>query len=187
MALELSHHDELILLGNLLGYGLCRVVEFIEHVFVGLRIGEATGNQLLSQIVAEGLCRRQEDAPVAHGIALDEVEVTVRVYLIIIIKAVTAQHLQQGAFLHPRIGNIGQIDACRIALVLDVETELGLLHRCGEIVDVLHHQVPVALLRIVRGVFQRLHEESLRRLCIVAGELTHLIGLSACRKLEGHC
>ena len=186
MALILSHHHELILLGILLRNGLRRVVELVEDVLISLCLRESATGQLLTQIVAEGFCRGQEHTSVTHRIAFDEVEIAVRVYLIIIVQTVTAQHLQQRTVLHPGVRDIGQIYTCRIALVLDVQAELGLLYRRGQIVDVLHHQVPVALGRIVRSVLQRLHKQGLSRLGIVAGKFSHLIGLTACRKLIGY-
>ena len=48
--------------------------------------------------------------------------------LVVIVQMVAAQHSQQGLFLHALVRDIGQIDASRITLVLDVEPELGLLH-----------------------------------------------------------
>ena len=48
--------------------------------------------------------------------------------LVVIVQTVTAQQLQQRLALHALLRDIGQVDTCRIALVLDVETELGLFH-----------------------------------------------------------
>ena len=83
---------------------------------------------MLSQIVAEGLCRGQEHAAVSHCIATHEVEVAIGMELVVIVQTVTAQQLQQRLALHALLRDIGQVDTCRIALVLDVETELGLFH-----------------------------------------------------------
>ena len=145
VALIHTRHDELVLLGVLLGHGLRRVVELAEHILLGLLWGETSLDQLLSQIVAEGLCRGKEYTPVADGIALNEVVVAVGVGLVVIVQTVTTQQFKKRCALHPLVRDIVQIDSSGVALELDVETELGLLHCRGEIVDVLHHQVPVVL------------------------------------------
>ena len=80
---------------------------------------------------------------------------------VVIVKSVTAQHPQQRALLHPSVGDIREIHTSRVALVFDVQAETGLLNRRCEIVHVFHHQVPVALRGVVRGVLQRFHEECL--------------------------
>ena len=151
-ALELSHEDVLVFLCRLLRDGLRLAVQLREDIFLSLCLVETCRQQLPAQIGAEGFCRRQEHTTVAHGVTLHIVEVAVRMGLIVIVETVTAQQLQQRLVLHQRIGDIGQIHTCGIALELDVEAELGLLHRRREVVHVLHHQVPVALCGIVRGV-----------------------------------
>ena len=105
---------------------------------------------------------------------------------VVIVQTVAAQHSQQCLFLHTLVGDIGQIHTCGIALVLDVKTELCALHRRGQIVHVFHHQIPVALRRIVRCVLQCLYKQRLARLGVVAGEFSHLVSLSASRKLVGN-
>ena len=185
-ALELSHEDVLVFLCRLLRDGLRLAVQLREDIFLSLCLVETCRQQLPAQIGAEGLCRRQEHTTVAHGVTLHIVEVAVRMGLIVIVETVTAQQLQQRLVLHQRIGDIGQIHTCGIALELDVEAELGLLHRRREVVHVLHHQVPVALRGIVRGVLQGFHEERLRGLRQVAGKLAHLIGHATRCKLIGH-
>ena len=80
---------------------------------------------------------------------------------VVIVQSVTAQHPQKRALLHPAVGDIREIHTGRVALIFDVETETGLLNTRGEIVHVFHHQVPVALRGVVRGVLQRFHEECL--------------------------
>ena len=144
-ALILTGEYVFVFFGYQFRHRLGRVIEFGEDVFTGLRLWEATIHKLPSQIAAKGLCRGQEHASVAHGIVFHIVEVTVGVELLVIVQAVTAQQLQQRAVLHPLVGDIGQIHTCRITLILDVETELRLLDRRGEVVHVLHHQLPVAL------------------------------------------
>ena len=185
-ALKLSHEYELILLCGLLGHGLRRVIQLVEHVFARLVVGHSALHELAAQVVTEGLCRRQEHAAVAHRIAADEVEIAVGVQLVVIVQAVTAQHPQQRTLLHPLVGDVGEVHSCRVALVFDVEAEPGLLNGGGEVVHILHHQVPVALGGVVRRVLQCLHEECLRCLGVVACKLSHLVGLSSGSKLEGH-
>ena len=183
-AFVLSHQHELVFLSRLLGNGLRRVVELVEDVLVG-DSRQTCCLELGPQVVAEGLCRGQEDTAVLHGVALHEVELSVGMSLHIIIQTVTAQELQQGRTLDGLLGQVGQVDAGGVALVLDVETEFLFLDAGGQVVDVLHHQVPVALCRTVRRVLQRLDEERLPRVGDVAGKLAHLERASAVGVFEG--
>ena len=180
----MSGQDELILLGVLLGHGLGRVIELVEAVLVG-QLAHALLLEIAAQIVAEGFGRGQKDAAVGDGVALYEVELSVGVGLHVGVEAVQAHHLEQRRRLELLLGQVGQIGAGGVALVLDVHAELLLLDRRGQVVDVLHHQVPVALRRAARRVLQRLDEEALLRLRDVGGELTHLVGLSAVGIFEG--
>ena len=116
---------------------------------------------------------------------MHEVELSVGVGLQVIVQAVAAQQLEQRLRLQALLRQIGQIDARRVALVLDVEAELLFLDVSGQVVDVLHHQVPVALRGVVRRVLQRLHEEALLGVGKVAGELTYLESATAEGVLEG--
>ena len=129
--------------------------------------------------MSERLCLGEEHASVRHGVAFHEVEISVGVGFHVVVQTVGAQHLDEGHVLHLRLGQVGDVNTRRVALELHVESELVLLHVGGQVIDVLHHQVPVALRRIVRRVLQRLHEERLTDVCHIAGELTHLVGLSA--------
>ena len=152
--LILTCHDVLILLRNLFGSGFRGVVELTEHVFL-CRHGIHTGTpQLFPQITAERLCRGQEHTSVAHGIAIHEVEVAVRVGFVVLVQVVSTQESYQRTVLHLRLRDIVEIHAYGVALELDVETELSPLHRRGEVIHVFHHQVPVTLLRMVRRVLQ---------------------------------
>ena len=49
--------------------------------------------------------------------------------LVVIVEAVGTEHLYDGLALHLRFGYISKVDTCRIALELDVETELVALYR----------------------------------------------------------
>ena len=185
--LILSRHDVLILLRNLFGGGLRGVVELTEHVFLG-RHGIHTGTpQLFPQITAERLRRGQEHTSVAHGVAIHEVEVAVRVGFVVLVQVVSTQQSYQRTVLHLRLRDIVEIHAYGVALELNIEAELGPLHRRGEVIHVFHHQVPVTLLRMVRGVLQRPHKERLRGIRQVTGKLTHLIGHTAIGELIGDC
>ena len=156
-----TRHHKLILLRILFGHGLCRVIELAEDILLCLLSTEATFPQLVTQVVAERLGRGQEHAAVLHRIAFHEVEIAIGVWLVVIVQAVTAQEFDQRRSFHALVREIGQIDARRITLVFDVETELGLLHRRGQIIDVLHHQPPVVLRGVAGGVTQRLDVEGL--------------------------
>ena len=184
-SLILARHHILVLLRILLGLCLGRSIQVVEHVFLGIRRREAVLDQLRLEITAEGLCCREEHSAAAHGIALDKVEIAIGIRLVVIVQTVAAQELQQRLVLHPLLRDIGQIHTSRITLELDVETELGLLHRRGEIIHVLHHQVPVALRGVVRRVLQRLHEQRQGGIRQIAGKLTDLIGHATRGKLVG--
>ena len=75
-------------------------------------------------------------------------------HLVVIVQAVGTEQADDGLVLHLGLGDIRQIDTCRVALELHVEPELVFLDRRRQIVDVLHHQVPVALRGVVAGVLE---------------------------------
>ena len=185
-SLILTRQQIFVLLGYELCYGLRRIIEFGEYIFLSFSLRKPAIDKLFSQIVTEGLCRGQEHSTVAHGIALHIIEVSVRVGLVVIVQTVATQHLQQRPILHALIGDVCQVNARRVALELDIKPELGLLYVRGQIVHVLHHQLPVALIRIVRRVLQRLHEEGTLGIRQVIGKLTHLIGHATRGELIGH-
>ena len=87
----LTSKDELILFGNLLGYGLGRVVEFLEHILIGKGI---IANHL-AQVAAEGFYDGEEDA--ARGgidcITFHEVEVGIRILAVVVVQAVETEEL----------------------------------------------------------------------------------------------
>ena len=185
-ALELSHQEILVLLGYLLRHRLGAVVEFGEGVASGFLIVDALSLQVLVDIASEWLHLRDEDATTRHGVALHIVEVAIAVGIVVVVESIGTEHLDERCLLHLLLRDVGEIDASGIALELDVESELLLLHLRGEVIDVLHHQVPVALLRIVARVLERLHEEALLGVGDVAGELAHLVGHSAIGVFVSH-
>ena len=182
----MSHQEILVLLGYLLRHRLGAVVEFGEGVASGFLIVDALSLQVLVDIASEWLHLRNEDATTRHGVALHIVEVAIAVGIVVVVESVGTEHLDERCLLHLLLRDVGEIDASGIALELDVESELLLLHLRGEVIDVLHHQVPVALLRIVARVLERLHEQRLRSIGIVGGKLAHLIGHAAVCVLIGN-
>ena len=102
------------------------------------------------------------------------------------VKAVQTHHLQQGDALQGLFGQVGEVGAGGVALVLDVHAEFCLLHTRCQVVDILHHQVPVGLVRIVRRVLQCLDKEAVVGVRHVGGKLTHLVGATAIGVLVGH-
>ena len=140
----------------------------------------------MAQVGTERLGRRQEYTTIAYGVALNKVEVAVRVELIVIIQTIATQHFQERCVFHTLIGDIGEIHTCSIALELDIQTELGFLDLRSQIIHVFHHQFPVGLRRIIRGVLQRLHKECLGGLGNICGKLAHLIGHTTQSKLVSH-
>ena len=104
----------------------------------------------------------------------------------VIVQAVATQAAQQGDILGLCLGDVADIDASGVALVLDIQAELGLLDVRGQIVDVLHHQLPVGLLRIVRCILQGLHKEGLAGIRMFGSKLTHLEGTATRGELIGY-
>ena len=127
-AFVLTYQHILILLGHQLSYGLCAIVQFAENILLCLRYGKATVNQLFAQISSKRLGRRKEHTTIANSIPLNKVEISVGVQFIVIIQAVATQHLQQCGALYALIRDVSKINASCIALVFDIQTELGLLY-----------------------------------------------------------
>ena len=183
-AFKLTHQQEFVLVGHLARSSSRGVVQLLEGVFVGYVFRHAIEYQEVFQRCAEGLCRREEHTAVGNGVTLNVVEIAVGVNLVVIVETVAAQSAQQGDVLHFRY--IRKVHARSVALVFDVETELGLLNVRRQIIDVFHHQRPVSLLGIVRRVLQRLHVECLTGVVVFFGKLTHLVFHSAVGIAEGN-
>ena len=158
----------------------------MEGILCRRRLVNATTYEEVLQRSAEGLYRREEHTAVADGIALNIVEVAVGVCLQVVIQTVTTQTTQQQYVLGLLFRDITDVDTCSVALILDIQTELLLLNIGGQIVDVLHHQRPVGLMRIIRRILQRLDEESFLGSGVVGSKLTHTVRLTAIGKLIGH-
>ena len=116
----LTGKDELVFFGNLLGDGFGRVVQLLVRVATSNGIWHAFAPQIVVQMLAKGLCFGQEHAPIAYGIALNEVEIAVSVRFIVVVKSVCAHHPNQGLVFYLRFGNVSKVNACGVALVLDV-------------------------------------------------------------------
>ena len=185
-AAELSHEHVLVLLGNLLRHGLRRVVQLGEGVLLSLVCRHAVLQKRLVHIAAERFGNGEEHSTVRHGVTLHVVEVAVGMRLVVVVESVGSEELYECLVLHLRLGYVCEVDTGGVALELHVEAELLLLYRRGEVVDVLHHEAPVALMRIVAGVLQRLHVERLVRVGDVRRELAHLIRHAAVCVLVSH-
>ena len=177
--LELSHDEILILFGYLLGDGLRTVIEFGEGILLCLLLRHALLDEIILHITAERFHLRHEHATIRYGIALYIIEVAIAARLVVVIKPVGTQHTDDRLVLHLRFRNVVDIDTRGITLIFHIEAELVLFHLRREIIYVLHHQVPVALLWIATGILQRFHEESLLGIGDIRGKLAHLIGHSA--------
>ena len=182
----LTLEDILVFLSDLLGDGLCGVVELGESVFLRYVGCHTVLHEVVVHVASERLRHGEEHAAVAHRVAFDIVEIAVAVGFVVVVEAVGTEELDDRCALDLLLGDIAEVDTGGVALVFHVEAELLLLDIGGEIVDVLHHQRPVALRGVVAGVFQRLHEERLFRVGDVAGELTHLIGAASVGVLISH-
>ena len=169
--------------GNLPCRRLGAVIEFGEAVL----LRQPAVPNPLGQVLAEGFCHGEDDASLAYGVVLHVVELSVGVGVVLGIQTVQVHGLEQRRALEGRFGQVGQIHARGVALVLDVQAEL-LARRAGgsDGVDVLHHQSPVGQLRTARGALQQLDVESLGVVRQVAGELTHLVGHASVGIFVGH-
>ena len=184
-ALELSGQYKLVFLCILLGYGLGGVVELVETVFVSQRL-HAFLLEIIAQIFAEGLGRRQEYAAIVDRIALHKVELPVGMDFHIGIQSVQSHHLQQRGLLQRLLGQVGEIGAGGVALVFDVHAKPVLLYLRCQIVHVFHHQPPVGLRGVVRRILQGLHKQAFVGLSQVGRKLTHLKRLAAVGIFKGH-
>ena len=137
----LAREEELVLLGYLLGNGLGGVVELLKHILVRHGI-VAYG---LAQVGTEGLYHGEDDAARRglHGVTLDVVVEAVGVGVLLGVETVEVHHLQEGLALQVGLGQVGEVGAGAVALVLDDELEVLGADAVGtEVVDVLHHEVP---------------------------------------------
>ena len=75
--------------------------------------------------------------------------------------------------LHLLLRDITEIYAGGIALVFHIQAELLLRYGRSQIINVLHHQPPVARSRIVTGILERFHEECLLGIAEIGCKLAH--------------
>ena len=186
-AAVLSLENVLVFFGNLLGNGLGGVVELCESIFLRCLCCHTMLHEVIVHIAAERLGNGEEDTAIGDGIAFHIVEIAVGVGFVVIVKAVGAQVLDDGLPLDLLLGDIAEVDAGGVALIFHVKAELLLLDGGGEVVDVFHHQRPVALRGVVARILQRLDKECLRGVGDIAGELADLIGASSVGIFVGHC
>ena len=185
-AAVLSLENVLVFFGNLLGNGLGGVVELCEGIFLRCLCCHTMLHEVVVHIAAEGLGNREEDTAIGDGIAFHIVEIAVGVGFVVVVETVGAQVLDDGLPLDLLLGDIAEVDAGGVALIFHVEAELFLLDRRGEVVDVLHHQRPVALRGVVARILQGFDKECLRGVGDIAGELADLIGTSSVGIFIGH-
>ena len=184
--LVLAGKQELVLLCHLLGSGLGGVVQFLEHVLVG-HLPAAACLYPLAQMLAEGFCHGEDDAPLIDGISVDKVKLSVGLWLVVGIQSVQVHGAEQDGALQCLLGQVVEVHAARVRLVLDVQTELLLLQRaCSQRIDVAHHQFPCGQRGTAGAAFQHLQQESLFGAGEIAGELAHLIGLCTIGVFVGH-
>ena len=173
---ELSHQHILVFLGDLLGYGLGRIVQLGESIPLGFLLIHAFAHQIAMDIRPKRFCHGEEHTAIAHRITLHKVKITVAMRLVVVIQSVGTQQSYDGLVFHLRLGNIGKINAGGITLELHIQAKLLALHPTGQLVHVLHHQSPVALSWVVAGVFERLDKQRRIHIGHVTGKLAHLIG-----------
>ena len=105
-------------------------------------------------MIAEGLSLRKKNASVADRVTLHVVEESVRAHFQVVVQTVGTQHTDKRLVLYLRLWYITKVHTGRIALIFHVQPELFFLHVGGQVVNVLHHQVPVSLCGVVAGVLQ---------------------------------
>ena len=184
--LVLSGKQELVLLCHLFGGSLGGVVEFLEHILVCHSLASTCLNPL-AQMLAERFCHGEDDAALVHGVSVDEVKLSVGVGLVVGIQTVQVHGTEQDGSLQGVLGQVVEIDAAGVRLVLDVQTEFLLLQAVGaKGIDIAHHQSPCGERRTGGATLQHLQHQCLVGACKVAGELTHLIGLCTVGVFVGH-
>ena len=155
-SLVLAGKQELVVLGNLFGNGLGAVIQFREAIFVGYCV---IANPF-AKMASERFRHRKNDASAADGESFNIVELAVAVQVVVGVQTVQLHGTQQGGVLQLFLGDIGQIHARAVALILDVQTELLAAHAAGaQVVDVLHHQFPAGRFGASGGALQQLHEK----------------------------
>ena len=101
-----------------MGDGLGGVIEFLKHI----PIGNSVVTDGLPEVPSKGLHDGEEYASVGglDGVALHEVERTVRIGLIVDVEAVEVHHLQQGPPGDISLLDAVDVSADRVALVDNV-------------------------------------------------------------------
>ena len=163
----LSHEHVFVLLCNLVCHGLCRIIKFGKGIFVCLCRSHTFGYQIILQIATKRLGCREEYTTIANGVAFYIVEISVRVSLVVVIQAVGTKHLDKCLVFNLRLWNISNVYTCGIALELHIQAELLFLYRRSQGIHVFHHQVPVALMRVVACILQRFHKQCFVYISIV--------------------
>ena len=95
--------------------------------------------------------------------------------LVVVIKSVGTQHTDDWSILYSLFWDIRQIDTRSVALVFHIKTEFLLFYIRSKIIHVLHHQVPVTLLRITTGILECFDKKCLLGISNIRSKLTHLI------------
>ena len=149
---ELSAYLVFVFLGNLLSDCLCRIIQLRIAVTPGNIRRYAFGRQRLIHVIAERLNLREKHTAVTYGITVNIVEIAVAVRLVVIVKTVGAQQPDDRLVLNLLLRDIRKVNTCRVALILHVKAELIFLNRRSKVINVLHHQVPVALTGIIARI-----------------------------------
>jgi len=126
-SLVLTFQAELVFLGNLAGDGKRRVVQFLEHIFIGNRIII----NLLPQVRTERLHAGEDDLPILRqdSVAVYKVEDTIRMAFIVRVEVIQVQDPEQDLVGNRPFRQVVHVCTGRIALVHDVQFKLLLLHR----------------------------------------------------------
>ena len=69
--------------------------------------------------------------------------------IVIIIQPIGTEGADDWCAFHLLFGNISEVNTGCIALKLDIQSKPIALHGGCQIIDILHHQIPVSLSRIV--------------------------------------
>ena len=185
-AFKLTHHQILIFLSYLSGYGLGTVIQFGKGIFLCCIRSHSVLDQIITHITSERFYFRNKHTTIRNGIAFYIVIISVAMRLVVVIKSVSTKHTNDWRILYSLFWNIREINTRSIALIFYVKTEFLLFYIRGEIIHVLHHQVPVTLLRITTGILERLDKKSLLGISNIRSKLTHLISYTTRCIFIGH-
>ena len=125
----LRHHIlTFVFLGYLLGHGLCGVVELGEGVSGSDVFRYAVADERLVHVFSERFYGREEYGSVLRdGVVEYVVEVSVGVRPVVVVESVGSHESDERLLFDLRLGYVGEVYACGVALEFHVEAEFVFL------------------------------------------------------------